>query len=197
MLMFEKQQPSRALTPAATAGEHRPMASQEITIRAEPADQPDVTALLLQARTLLAGLYPPESRHGLDLDAYASPDVTLFVARAGGEAVGCGAFKRHRDGSAEIKSMFVIPPARGRGIGRAILETIEAALPRSVAALRLETGIKQDAAIRLYEAAGFRRRGAFGSYRDDPFSVFMEKPLSRTDTRQPPRPGRRGRRGPK
>ena len=93
------------------------MASEEITIRAEPADQPDVTALLLQARTLLAGLYPPESRHGLDLDAYASPDVTLFVARAGGQAVGCGAFKRHRDGSAEIKSMFVIPRRAGAASG--------------------------------------------------------------------------------
>jgi putative acetyltransferase len=44
--------------------------------------------------------------------------------------------------------------------------------------LRLETGIKQDAAIHLYENAGFRRRGPFGSYRDDPLSVFMEKPLS-------------------
>ena len=73
--------------------------------------------------------------------------------------------------------MFVLPEARGRGIGRAILETIEAALPGEVAALRLETGIKQEAAIRLYEAAGFRRRGPFGRYRDDPLSVFMEKPL--------------------
>jgi putative acetyltransferase len=74
--------------------------------------------------------------------------------------------------------MFVVPEARGRGIGRAILETIEAALRGRVTTLRLETGIKQDAAIRLYENAGFRRRGPFGSYRDDPLSVFMEKPLA-------------------
>ena len=153
------------------------MAGEDITIQIERADQPDVTALLLQARALLAGLYPPESCHGLDLDAYATPEVTLFVARAGGIAVGCGALQRHGDGSAEVKSMFVIPEARGRGLGRAILETIEAALPGHVAALRLETGIKQEAAIRLYEAAGFCRRGPFGSYRDDPLSVFMEKPL--------------------
>jgi putative acetyltransferase len=153
------------------------MVSEDITIRVERADQPDVTALLLQARALMAGLYPSESCHGFDLNAYAKPEVTLFVARAGGIAVGCGALQRHGDGSAEVKSMFVIPEARGRGIGRAVLETIEAALPGQVAALRLETGIKQPAAIRLYEAAGFRRRGPFGSYRDDPLSVFMEKPL--------------------
>ena len=153
------------------------MVAEHVTIRVERADQPEVTALLLQARALMAGLYPPESYHGLDLDAYASPEVTLFVARAGGMAVGCAALQRHSDGSAEVKSMFVLPEARGRGIGRAILETIEAALPGEVAALRLETGIKQQAAIRLYEAAGFRRRGPFGRYRDDPLSVFMEKPL--------------------
>jgi putative acetyltransferase len=155
------------------------MACEDITIGVERADQPDVTALLVQARALMARLYPPESCHGLDLDAYATPDVTLFVARAGAMAVGCGALQRHADGSAEVKSMFVIPEARGRGIGRAILETIEGALPEDVAALRLETGIKQAEAIRLYEAAGFRRRGPFGSYRDDPLSVFMEKPLAK------------------
>jgi putative acetyltransferase len=177
MSMLEQHQPSRILTPVATAGEHRRMASTDITIQAERADQPDVIALLLQARALLAGLYPPESCHGLDLDAYAMPEVTLFVARAGGTAVGCGALQRHDDGSAEVKSMFVVPEARGRGIGRAILATIEAAVPGDIAALRLETGIEQDAAIRLYEAAGFRRRGPFGRYRDDPLSVFMEKPL--------------------
>ena len=150
---------------------------QAVTIAIERADQPDVSALLLQSRELMAALYPPESRHGLELAAYEQAEVTLFVARAGGIAVGCGAFQRHGDGSAEIKSMFVIPEARGRGVGRAILQTIEAALPEEVLALRLDTGIKPAAAIRLYEAAGFRRRGPFGSYRDDPLSVFMEKAL--------------------
>ena len=148
------------------------------TIAIERADQPDVEALLLEGRALMAGLYPPESCHGLDLGAYARPGVTLFVARTGGLAIGCGACQLHDDGSAELKSMFVAPRGRGRGIGRALLEAIEAALPGQITTLRLETGIKQEAAIRLYEAAGFRRRGPFGSYRDDPLSVFMEKPVS-------------------
>jgi putative acetyltransferase len=83
----------------------------------------------------------------------------------------------HEDGSAEVKSMFVVPAARGRGVGRLVLEAIEAAVRGRVSALRLETGVKQLAAIRLYETAGFRRRGPFDSYTDDPLSVFMEKPL--------------------
>ena len=125
----------------------------------------------------MAGLYPPESCHGLDLAAYERAEVTLLVARENGVAVGCGAFQLHGDGSAELKSMFVAPDARGRGIGRAILGRIEGAVRGRVSALRLETGVKQLPAIRLYEAAGFVRRGPFGSYRDDPLSVFMEKRL--------------------
>ena len=151
--------------------------SHGIEIAVERPVRADVEALLRASRAMMAGLYPPESCHGLDLGAYERAEVTLFVARAHGEAVGCGAFQLHGDGSAEVKSMFVLPAARGRGIGRGILIAIEDALRDGVATLRLETGIRQDAAIRLYESAGFRRRGPFGSYRDDPQSMFMEKPL--------------------
>ena len=151
--------------------------SVEVRIEVERADQADVEALLRAARASMTGLYPPESCHGLDLGAYERPEVTLFVARENGVALGCGAFQLHGDGSAEIKSMFVAPQARGRGIGREVLAAIEAAVRGRVSALRLETGVKQLAAIRLYERAGFRRRAPFGSYRDDPLSVFMEKAL--------------------
>ena len=48
--------------------------------------------------------------------------------------------------------------------------------------LRLETGIRQTAAIGLYERSGFRECGPFGHYSDLPpeaieTSVFYEKPL--------------------
>jgi putative acetyltransferase len=149
----------------------------ELTIEVERAERDDVRVLLEVVSSWSAELYPPESRHGLDLTAYTRPDVTLFVAREDGVALGCGAYQLQGDGSAELKSMFVVPEARGRGVGRAILATIEEALSGRVTTLRLETGVKQPEAIRLYENAGFRRRGPFGSYRDDPLSIFMEKPL--------------------
>jgi putative acetyltransferase len=151
--------------------------SQGVEIAVERPVRADVEALLRESRAMMAGLYPPESRHGLDLGAYERAEVTLFVARDNGVAVGCGAFQLHDDGSAEVKSMFVAPAARRRGVGRAILAAIEAAVRGRVSALRLETGVKQLPAIRLYEAAGFLRRAPFGSYRDDPLSVFMEKVL--------------------
>jgi putative acetyltransferase len=151
--------------------------SDGLTVSVERAERENVRALLLAVMSWSADMYPPESRHGLDVAAYERPEVTLFVAREAGVAIGCGAFQLHGDGSAEVKSMYVDPAARGRSIGRAILAAIENALRGRVTTLRLETGIKQDAAIQLYESAGFHRRGPFGSHRDDPLSVFMEKPL--------------------
>jgi putative acetyltransferase len=44
--------------------------------------------------------------------------------------------------------------------------------------MRLETGISQPDALRLYERAGYVRRGPFGNYGPDPLSVFMEKSLA-------------------
>jgi putative acetyltransferase len=149
----------------------------ELTIEVEHAAREDVRALLEVVSSWSVDLYPPESEHGLDLAAYERPEVTLFVAREGGVALGCGAYQLQGDGTAELKSMFVVPEARERGIGRAILAAIEEALRGRVGMLRLETGVKQPAAIHLYESAGFGRRGPFGSYRDDPLSIFMEKPL--------------------
>lgn len=43
---------------------------------------------------------------------------------------------------------------------------------------RLEPGISQPEALGLYARAGYRRRGPFGDYADDPLSVFMEKALA-------------------
>jgi putative acetyltransferase len=151
--------------------------SDGLTIAVEHAKRDDVRALLHTVWSWSAELYPPENRHGLDLVAYTRPEVTLLVAREQGLALGCGAWQLQGDGSAELKSMFVVPEARRRGIGQAILAAIEQALCGRVSVLRLETGTKQSPAIRLYESAGFCRRGPFGSYRDDPLSIFMEKPL--------------------
>jgi putative acetyltransferase len=39
----------------------------------------------------------------------------------------------------------------------------------------LETGPSQPEAISLYARAGYERRGPFGGYGPDPFSVFMQK----------------------
>ena len=144
----------------------------------ERPDQPEVVALIDELDAYQKPLYPPESHHGIDMAALMRPHVLFAVARTGeGEAVGCGAVVL-TDGWGELKRMFVRPALRGRGIAQAIVGLLEASVrERGFALMRLETGVSQPEALRLYERAGYVRRGPFGDYGPDPLSVFMEKRL--------------------
>jgi putative acetyltransferase len=147
-------------------------------IKLESPDQPEVVALIDELDAFQQPLYPPESHHGIDIDALMQPHVLFAVARHDGEAVGCGAAVLN-DGWGEIKRMFVRPQLRGRGVAQGILAFLESsARERGFALMRLETGVSQPDALRLYERAGYARRGPFGKYGPDPLSVFMEKNLT-------------------
>jgi len=145
--------------------------------RESPA-QADVVALIEALDAYQTALYPAESNHLVEIGALAQPDVRFAVARdAQGTVLGCGAVMLAAD-CGELKRMFVLPSARGRGIAKALVDFLEreaAAAGRTVC--RLETGIHQAEALALYEGAGYRRRGPFGDYAEDPLSVFMEKEL--------------------
>jgi putative acetyltransferase len=49
-----------------------------------------------------------------------------------------------------------------------------------VRVVRLETGVRQPAALALYRSHGYVERGPFGSYAADPLSTFFEKRLALT-----------------
>jgi putative acetyltransferase len=144
----------------------------------ERPDQPEVIALIDELDAHQKPLYPPESHHGIDIEALIQPHVLFAVARAhDGAAVGCGAVVLN-DGWGELKRMFVRPALRGQGVAQGILAWLEASVrERGFAVMRLETGVLQPEALRLYERAGYLRRGPFGDYGPDPLSVFMEKHL--------------------
>jgi putative acetyltransferase len=74
--------------------------------------------------------------------------------------------------------MYVAPAARGRRIGKALLDALEAHARRlGVNRLRLETGNRQPEALGLYRAAGFRDIVPFEGYGPSEYSLFMEKQL--------------------
>lgn len=149
-----------------------------IDLAIESPDQQEIHALLKASDTYMAELYPAESNHMLGVSELCGPQVTFIVARMDGRAVGCGAIVESPDGWAEIKRMFVSPLARGKNIGRRLLQTLEAtAVAKGIPLLRLETGIKQPEALALYRSAGFIEIGPFDQYGPDPLSRFMEKPL--------------------
>jgi len=139
-------------------------------------ERPEVLALLNEHLTNMYELSPPESVHALDVAKLKAPDITFWTAWADGALLGCAALKELAPGHGEVKSMRTPQARRGKGAGRALLEhLVSVARDRGYALLSLETG-SQDAfmpAQKLYESFGFSVCGPFGSYKADPYSVFM------------------------
>jgi GNAT superfamily N-acetyltransferase len=109
--------------------------------------------------------------------AEMSPPTGAFLVGFDGErAVCCGGLKRLAGGGCEIKRMYVVPAARGRGVAVLLLEALEdAALRLGYRIARLDTGAAQPHAQRLYEAAGYR---TIASFNGNPFASFWgEKEL--------------------
>ncbi|MDX5402797.1 MAG: GNAT family N-acetyltransferase [Rhodobacterales bacterium] len=151
--------------------------AETVLVRAGDPREPGALACLQASHALMESLFPPEDNHYLSVDALRVPGISFFVAEDDGAILGTIALAR-KDGYGEVKSMFVDPAARGRGVARALLDHVEgAARGMGLPLLRLETGNLLEAAIALYEAQGFRRCGAFGDYVVNGTSVIMEKPL--------------------
>ena len=157
-----------------------------ITIAEESPLQPEISALIAELNATLLALTPAEFCHHMTVEQMAGPETTVFIARRDGEVVGCGALRRIDATSGEVKRMFVRPALQGAGLGGRILSAIEEkALAEGINTLMLETGHNFHAAFRVYERAGFERRGAFGDYSESPFTVFYGKQLASVPPREP------------
>ena len=105
------------------------------------------------------------------------PAGQFFVAYLHGEAIGCGAVKHHGDAPAEIKRMWIAPQARGLGLGRRLLENLEAcALAGGARVAHIETSAVLAEALALYRSAGWIEVPPFN---DEPFADhWLEKSLT-------------------
>jgi putative acetyltransferase len=156
------------------------MSEREIVIAPEDPRQADVRGMIAESDAYMASLYPAESNHLVDAEELARPDTVFLVARRNGELLGSIAFRVIARGHGEMKRLFVLPQARGFGLGRRLLVALEAAARgRAIERISLETGPKQPEAIGLYRSFGYEDCPAFGEYKPDPFSVFMTKRLDK------------------
>ena len=88
--------------------------------------------------------------------AYVPPRGGLWIAVADGVGIGCVALRPLDDHAAEVKRMFVELSWRGRGVGRALMETLIAgARARGYRLLRLGSLHDMSSAIALYRSLGF------------------------------------------
>ena len=148
-----------------------------ITITQERPDSPDAIQLINELQTILSQeTYPDESRHGYSVDKLLREGVAFFVTRDDDVPAGCSGIQLFGMEYGEVKRMYVRPQYRGLGLGKLMLDHLAVyARERRIFTLRLETGIYQEEAIKLYERYGFARRGPFGEYKDDPLSIYFEK----------------------
>lgn len=133
----------------------------------------DVEVVRVMLRSYVQWLFDAFPDETEDLCAYYSPErlqqaldevATNFVPPVGNalivrfedRPVGCVFAHPIEPGIAEIKRLFVLPTARGKGLGHAL---IEAAVARMVAwghpTIRLDTAVFLKDAIALYRRMGF------------------------------------------
>ncbi len=143
-------------------------------LRDEPADSPASRALWEEymadvAERLGAPVGVREDIFGTP-EVFSGPASAWVVAYDGDRALGCAGLRRLGPGTGEIKRMFVSADARGRGVGRLLLEELEArAAAAGARRVRLFTTEVLHEARGLYEAAGYRiiaspREGARQDY---------------------------------
>ena len=151
-----------------------------VEVRAEPLDSPVARRLIAELNAELSRDYPPAQRfHSLAAEEVADGAGAFLVAWLDGAPAGCGAVRMLAPDVAELKRMYVVPAARGRGLSAAILSTLEdRAAALGATRVVLETGDKALAALGLYESAGYARIPCFGAYAASPTSICFEKSLS-------------------
>ena len=93
--------------------------------------------------------------------AYSRPRCAYFVVEDGNEVLGGGGIAPldgGEDDTCELRKMYFLPQARGRGAGAAMMQRcLDAARELGFRRCYLETLSGMDAAMKLYDRSGFRR----------------------------------------
>jgi GNAT superfamily N-acetyltransferase len=151
-----------------------------VEVLREPPDSELAAALLASYFDELAKRFPggfkASSGHTTSDHELVPPKGAFLVARLAGKPVGCGALRLLDMATGEVKHMWVDPEARGHGVGRALLSSLEeVARSLGCSVVRLDTSSHLPEAVALYRSAGYSEIGA---YNDNPYAHhWFEKGL--------------------
>ncbi len=114
-----------------------------------------IEATIVELASLYGRIDGADAPSALPAD-FAPPGGSFLVLFDAGGPIAGGGLKRLDDDLVEIKRMYVVPAARGRGVARALLQALEEEAGRlGDAAVRLDTGRHQPHARALYASAGY------------------------------------------
>ena len=158
-----------------------------LEVRTVATTDPTAAALLTSyaSEFEVRGTARPPGRIDTIPSEYEAPHGTFLVVYEDRRAVACGGIRSLGNGTAEIKRMYVVPDARGRGVGARLLAQLEDEARRAgYGRLRLDTAASLTAAQSLYRNAGFHE---IPDYNGNPAaSHWFEKELGAdTETAAP------------
>ena len=112
-------------------------------------------------------------------ESFRPPAGCFVVARDATGTIGCAGVQFLDPDTGEIKRMWISPSARGRGLGRRLLQHLEAIVTQSGRSrVLLDTNGSLKEAIAMYGSAGYRE---IGPYNDNPYAQhWFEKSLPPT-----------------
>ncbi|MFV0316546.1 MAG: GNAT family N-acetyltransferase [Microthrixaceae bacterium] len=148
----------------------------------------DAQAMLTQYTAHLVDTVPD----GFDISTDSPPPEGSFEAPNGrflvaydtttdpSTPIGCGAVWVIRPGVAEIRRMWITPSHQGQGLGRAMLEALEAAaIELGCHTARLDSMHALEAAVAMYRSHGYQE---IENYNDNPnATIWMQRPLPTGD----------------
>jgi len=144
-------------------------------------DHPDAVWLLAAFYQEQRGRYGFAESVDLAPHEYMPPNGVFLVAYRHSRPVGCGGWRwygRATD-TVELKKTFVIPAARGQGIGKALLICLEdAAVASGARRAILETGVRNTAALQLFTKFGYEPAERYVPGRDPSINRAFTKTLT-------------------
>ncbi len=159
------------------------MEPSDLSIEREDPSSPDGAMLIGELSAELGERYGDDGGGDFEPEEARTPGSAFLVARLDGRPVACGAlrpFGLEAPHAVEIRRMYVRPEMRGQHMSRSILAALEkAARASGYTHVRLETGLRQPEAIRLYISAGYSRIPRYGRCVGNPLSACFEKTLGK------------------
>jgi GNAT superfamily N-acetyltransferase len=155
-----------------------------VRIEAVAYDHPDAARLIGEVQQEYVIRYGGVDDSPVDPAEFTPPSGLFLVGYDGDAAVVCGGWRACGPGGtdAEIRRMYVVPAARGRGLARRMLAELErTARGAGHQRMILETGRPQPEAVALYRSSGYTEIPAYGYYAGSPHSMHFGKVLGAPD----------------
>src|SRR5687768_11419094 len=147
--------------------------------RAVPYDDPLAQYLVGEVQQEYVTRYGGPDEAVVDPAEFVPPAGLFLVAEVDGLPAGCGAWRVHEPGVAEVKRVYVAPEFRRQGLAQLLMAALEqSAAAAGSRAVVLNSGFRQPEALALYAALGYTSAPGYGVYADAPGAVFLGKQLA-------------------